>query len=107
MFPPSGPLRLALFGVYVGIIELSDNFVSFFVFVGKGWGRIKLFGALAIRSVEGEREGEDIFWGLLEGSWYFVTNYNCTYNPNYIYIGALKGLISAVICTVIIGYQVP
>ena len=37
---------------------------------------------------------------LLGGSWYLVTSYNGTYNPNYNYIGALKGLIS----TVIIGY---
>ena len=41
---------------------------------------------------------------LLGGSWYLVTNYICTYNPNYNYIRALKGLISTVISTAIIGY---
>ena len=40
---------------------------------------------------------------VLGGSWYLVTNYNCTYNPNYNSIRALKGLISTVISTVIIG----
>ena len=40
---------------------------------------------------------------LLGGSWYIVTKYNCTDNPNYNYIRALKGLISTVISTVIVG----
>ena len=31
---------------------------------------------------------------MLEGSWYLLTNYNCTYNPNYSYIRAFQGLIS-------------
>ena len=29
--------------------------------------------------------------GLLEGSWYFVTNYNCTYNCTYNHIRAVRG----------------
>ena len=40
---------------------------------------------------------------VLGGSWYLVTNYDCTYNPNYNSIRALKGLLSTVISTVIIG----
>ena len=40
---------------------------------------------------------------LLEGSWYLVTNYNCTYNCTYNHIRALQGLISTVISTGIIG----
>ena len=26
-------------------------------------------------------EGVEGLWGLLEGSWYFLTTYICTYNP--------------------------
>ena len=42
---------------------------------------------------------------LLGGSWYFLTNDNCTYNCTYDHIRALKGLIRTEISTVVIGLK--
>ena len=69
----------------------------------KAWRRPKISLTLALRPLFPVAPTRLDPKTLLEGSWYLVTNYNCTYNCTYNHTRAVRGLISTVIITVIVG----
>ena len=58
------------------------------------WGLEGFFGVLevALRPKAWKAQGPAPSGHLLEGSWYLLTNYNCTYNPTYNWDNPYKSL---------------